>query len=277
MYIRALIENKTEDDEFLVEHGLSIYVEHNGLKILVDSGETGAFVKNAEKMGLDLSQIDLFIASHDHYDHTGGLSAFLERNNRAKLYFSKYANKERVSKHLFIEEEIGTNKEIFDKYSDRIVYINDCTEISKDVFVITQFKRQFPTPKGNNHLYTRDNGKLILDSFDHEVAIVFKEEEGLTVITGCSHNGIENMLARVTEYFPKVHINRLIGGFHLMSFILPKYLGESKKNIKVIAKRLIEYDIDKVYTCHCTGERGFKILKESMGDRLEYLCTGYII
>ncbi len=79
--IRSLVDNETTSEEFECEHGLSIYVETSRYKILFDMGQkNGVFVRNAVKLGIDLSKIDFAVVSHGHYDHGGGLKNFLEIN-----------------------------------------------------------------------------------------------------------------------------------------------------------------------------------------------------
>jgi 7,8-dihydropterin-6-yl-methyl-4-(beta-D-ribofuranosyl)aminobenzene 5'-phosphate synthase len=77
MKITTLIENKnTENPELISEHGLSLFIEKNGKKILFDTGSSGIFTENARKLSIDISAVDLTIISHGHYDHGGGLKAF---------------------------------------------------------------------------------------------------------------------------------------------------------------------------------------------------------
>ena len=71
MKIINLIENTEGSSGCLFEHGLSFYVETKKHKLLVDTGATNTFIANAEKLGVDLKQVDTVILSHGHYDHTG--------------------------------------------------------------------------------------------------------------------------------------------------------------------------------------------------------------
>ena len=83
MKLTTLIENTTLSPALTAEHGLSLYIETRGHKILFDMGQSPAFAENAETLGVDLSEIDLAILSHGHYDHGGGLATFLELNSTA--------------------------------------------------------------------------------------------------------------------------------------------------------------------------------------------------
>ena len=91
MNLTVLLENTACRDELVAEHGLSLYIEAGGKRILFDTGASPAFADNAEKLGIDLSQVDLCILSHGHYDHGGGIRRFLEINDHAPVYVSRHA------------------------------------------------------------------------------------------------------------------------------------------------------------------------------------------
>ena len=82
MKICTLMENTAVSEEFTSSHGLSFYIETKNHRILFDMGPDGSFLENAKKLGIDISGVDFAILSHGHYDHGGGLKAFLEANQR---------------------------------------------------------------------------------------------------------------------------------------------------------------------------------------------------
>ena len=92
MKITALTENTSADPRFGAEHGLSLYIEANGHRILFDSGQTELFERNASLLGIDLAGVDIAVLSHGHYDHSGGLKRFLELNDSAPVYLHRLAN-----------------------------------------------------------------------------------------------------------------------------------------------------------------------------------------
>ena len=91
MKIIALMENTAAVPDVLSEHGLSLYLEGKGHRILFDTGQSENFAVNAKRLGVDLAAVDLAILSHGHYDHGGGLKRFLELNQKAPVYLSVYA------------------------------------------------------------------------------------------------------------------------------------------------------------------------------------------
>ena len=86
--IIILSDNRTDNPLLETEHGLSVYLENNGRRYLLDTGASDLFMRNAEKLGVDLSEVDYCLISHGHNDHIGGLPAFLEVNHKAKVILS---------------------------------------------------------------------------------------------------------------------------------------------------------------------------------------------
>ena len=84
MRITALVENKS-DCELTPVHGLALYIETEKHRLLFDLGPDDTLLKNAEKRGIDLGQVDAAVISHGHFDHGGALAAFLEVNRTAKI------------------------------------------------------------------------------------------------------------------------------------------------------------------------------------------------
>ena len=85
MKIVTLVENTCGYEGCIAEHGLSLYIETEKHKLLLDTGQTDAVVKNAEVLGVDLSLVDTVILSHGHYDHSGGILPFSQINHTAQI------------------------------------------------------------------------------------------------------------------------------------------------------------------------------------------------
>jgi 7,8-dihydropterin-6-yl-methyl-4-(beta-D-ribofuranosyl)aminobenzene 5'-phosphate synthase len=279
MRITTLIENtKLENrNDLIAEHGLSLNISFNDKNILFDTGATDAFSKNAEKLEVDIQKADMAVISHHHYDHGGGLALFLEKN-KAKIYMKQYEEKEHYFKALgIIKKHIGLDKNLFSNYPNRFSFVNKFTEISPDVFILTKIEKQYPMPKGNSRLFAKKGNICELDKFEHELIMVIKQENELVVFTGCSHNGILNMIDTVVKKFQGVRIKALFGGFHLVGVPIMNTMAGSKKEVEGIGKDMLKYPIDKVYTGHCTGIKAYQVLKNVMGDKLDYCPTGSII
>ena len=91
MKIVVLMEDTGRDPAYRSEHGLSIYVETEKHRLLVDTGKTDAFLGNAKRQGIDLAKVDTVVLSHGHYDHGGGIMSFREINPHAVIYMQQSA------------------------------------------------------------------------------------------------------------------------------------------------------------------------------------------
>ena len=254
-----LIENTTTRSGLACEHGLSLYIEANGKRILFDAGQTGAFADNAEKMGIDLSQVDLCILSHGHYDHGGGLKRFLEVNDHAPVYVSRHAFGDYYNGE---EKFIGLDWELLSE--ERIVFVGDNHTIDETLSLHACEK--FPQPYFTDPygMQVKRKGQLEADDFRHEQYLLIREGERRIIVSGCSHKGVLNIK---TWFAPDVYI----GGFHLMKLDPEKEATRLKFTAMELLKKETVY-----YTGHCTGEAQFAVLKPHMGDRLQPLSTGAV-
>ncbi|MEW9095764.1 MAG: MBL fold metallo-hydrolase [Clostridiaceae bacterium] len=279
MKIIGLMENTTRDEELVCEHGLCIYIEFGDRKILLDTGGSGSFVSNGEKLGVNIGEVDMVVLSHGHLDHGGGLLSFFSSNSLGKVYLKKEAVKDYYLDKNGEKTYIGLNKDVVEDNFNRLQFVDGFTQIDKNIFIVTDILKEYPLPQGNNNLYMEEKNdeeesQFIKDRFQHELILVFKANDGLMIFTGCAHNGIINIIKTVKSAFPEENIKGIVGGFHLM--IEGKWDGLCMKDehIDHISQKIIEEGIEKVYTGHCTGENGYARLKEKLGDRVEYLSTG---
>ena len=277
MKITNLIENTNlnNNPDLATESGLSLHIAVGGKKILFDTGMSPKFIQNAKILGVPLDGIDICIISHGHFDHTGGLMAFLKINKKVKVYMKESAKGDYIFKMGPIKKVIGVPKGVFNLHSERIHFIDKFTEISENVFIITDIEQKRPLTKGNKKLFKKIDGKLIQDDFQHELIAVIKEKDGIVGITGCSHNGIQNMIDAIKDKFRDDPVKAVLGGFHLMGIpLLKNSMAGKPDEIKAIGKELLTYDIPQIYTMHCTGMKAFGFLEGVMGDRLKYSTTG---
>ncbi|WP_010497906.1 MBL fold metallo-hydrolase [Paenibacillus elgii] len=275
MKITTLIENLKNDSQDLInESGLSLYIEQDNQRILFDTGKTGGFITNAKKLGIRLEDVDAVVLSHGHHDHGGGLLPFFKVNSKAKVYMKRKASGDYYF-HIFgFNKSIGIDKKVFEEYSDRIAYMDHFTEIMNDIYIITDIEEIDLTPKGNKYLFAQEGNKRVQDQFEHELMMVIKEQDGISLFTGCSHKGTPNMIRAAKTMFPSLTIKAVIGGFHLKTIPMLNAFSASQEEIQVIAQMIIDENIQKVYTGHCTGVKAYKKLKHILGSKIEYIRTG---
>ena len=87
MNVTVLMENTAPEGCGLAsEAGLSLYIEYRGHRLLLDAGSSGRFADNAQMLGADLTEVEMVVLSHGHFDHADGLRRFFQMNSRAKVY-----------------------------------------------------------------------------------------------------------------------------------------------------------------------------------------------
>jgi 7,8-dihydropterin-6-yl-methyl-4-(beta-D-ribofuranosyl)aminobenzene 5'-phosphate synthase len=277
MKIATLIENdcSEESPDLISEWGLSLHIEFGDHSILFDSGKSGAFADNAERLNININSVQAMVLSHHHFDHGGGLKRFLGLNPRAKVYLAESPEGDcQIKIFKLFKKYIGLENSIIQGHPDRFVTLRKSTEILPNVFVFPEIVASHLKPIGNKQLYLRRDGKLIHDDFSHEIVMAIKDHDGLVIFTGCSHNGILNMVDTVAREFEGIPIKALIGGFHLVSSPPFNFMAGSKHEVEKIGKSVLSYPIAKTYTGHCTGTKAFEVLKSVMGNRLTGIKTG---
>ncbi len=258
MNIYCLIENTPYKPRFLSEHGLSLYIETATHKILFDTGQTNAFIYNAEILGVNLGDVDIAVISHGHYDHCGGLSRFLELNSKAPVYINSHAFGDfynASNKYIGINTELQNNK--------RLLLTSDFLELSPQLTLLSCNDRERIYQTDQAGLTEKVNGKLVPDMFVHEQYLLVKENNKQILFSGCSHKGILNI---VNWLKPDV----LVGGFHFMKQSVTKNNNPVLDN----AAKILSSCNTTYYTCHCTGGAQFDYLKNKIGSQLNYLASG---
>lgn len=280
MRVTALIENQTGDghDHLQCEHGLSLHIEAAGLKVLFDTGSSGAFADNAAALGVDLEEVDLAVLSHQHYDHGGGLERFFAVNPNAAVFLKDCPVSDRFFKAFgVIKRPIGVDREVADRFSHRLRPLHESTEVARDVWLITDIADGHPRPKGNKRLFADVDGSLVPDPFDHELVMVIREDDGIAVFSGCSHSGILNMVDTAAARFPDTPVKAVFGGFHLIGLPHLNTMAASRSEVTGIASAMLERIGGTVFTGHCTGAKAFGVLAGVMGDRIRPFSTGDVV
>lgn len=308
--ITVLIEDTT-NCELESENGLSLYIEYNDKKILFDAGREKFFAKNADLMLIDLSEIDFGILSHAHSNHSDGFPEFFLWNKSAPVYAREEIQEEYYSattsvEFMYMDEStiafksweydppyhnMPSKKGIGENVRtvlDRFILINQSKEIHEGIFLVghdtphlDEFgKKQYLYRYETNFEYSYDeNCPFIPDSFKHEQCLVLDTPKGLVIFSSCSHGGVINIIREAKKFCGNKPIYAYIGGFHMKKIVYETY-GHSEacnytdNEIARLCDFIKKEDIQHIYTGHCTGEIGFKKLKEHLGDRVQRLTTG---
>lgn len=253
------------------EHGLSLFIEADNKKILLDAGKSSLFAENAKILGVDLKSVDFAVLSHSHYDHADGFGTFFEINSTAKLYVREESGELYFSRHGEELKYIGPKRGMFEKYKDRMVYVEDDYYVipGTDMFLVSHDSENLSVIGEKAKLYKQENDKVVADDFAHEQSFVINTEKGLLIFNSCSHGGPANILKEVLQYENRFKIYAYIGGFHLSKF--------PDEEIFEFARILKGLEIEKIITGHCTGERACEILMEELGEKAKVMHSGMII
>lgn len=274
------------------EHGLCFYIETEHHKLLMDTGQSDLFIKNAEKLGVDLTKVDTVVLSHGHYDHGGGILPFAEINPDAKIYvqasaFGEYYSLDSKGQPHYIglaegirelpqivvvgskpdsaeKEDAQSEVDTEGSFEDGIYRIDD------ELSLFTGIGNEHPIPSANQRLMKKTEEDMVQDDFVHEQCLVINEGTKSVLLSGCAHHGILNILDRYRELYggdPDV----VISGFHMM-----KRHGYSDADITMIIDTALELRKLRTvfYTGHCTGVEPYNAMKKLMGDKLHYVHSG---
>ncbi len=261
MRIHVLAENTTCRADLVAEHGLSLLIESGGLRILFDTGASGVFADNAERMGVSLGDVDVAVISHGHYDHGGGVERFLQLNDHAALWVSPHALEPHFNR---VGKDIGLPPQ-FAAHPRLRCAVADTTELAPGVQLHRATGMATPYPPEGGGMSAVIGGVRQADDFRHEQYLLLQERGLQVLISGCSHRGVLNI---ATHFRPDV----LVGGFHYMN--ADPVADEPR--LRAAAATMLALPT-RYYTGHCTGPGAYRVLKSLMGARLCAFHTGQTI
>ena len=284
MRIINLVENTEGASGCGVEHGLCFYIETEKHKLLMDTGQTGLLLENAEKLGIDLTQVDTVVLSHGHYDHGGGILPFAKINPTAKIYvpeaaFGEYyaMNKDGEPHYIGLAKEIQELPQVVKvsaeakpeakleaEAADGIYRIDD------ELSLFSGIGSEHVIPSTNQRLKKKTEDGFVQDDFAHEQCLVISEGVKKVLLSGCAHHGILNIMDRYCELFGE-EPDFVISGFHMMK--KHNYSDEDINMIIDTALALRQYKT-VFYTGHCTGVEPYNAMKKLMGNQLHYVHSG---
>lgn len=152
----------------------------------------------------------------------------------------------------------------------------DDTEVAPGFFALTSIPDTEPRVYVERKIMVREGDKLVPDKFRHELALVVKESDGISVLTGRGHLGVLNMVQAAKAKWPDEPIKAVIGGFHAVSNPINKGMAGSPASIERMARRLKELGCQRVFSGHCTGKKATAILKQVLRDDHDDLATGKV-
>ncbi len=274
MRITVLVEN-TGPSEFKIEHGLSLYIEFNDKKYLLDAGPSDSFFKNAHALSIDLGRVDKAVLSHGHYDHGDGFMVFLNQYKDKVVYGAKNIFDDYYSGSGGSVHYIGLSSKL-KQMKNRFNTISKDTKIDEKIYLILDDVSNTKEIGVQKKLYKKVDDVLQPDNFDHELSLVFDTPKGLVICNSCSHAGLESIVDNIKKRLNKP-VYAYVGGLHMKStknHIETSSFTEGQiQNLCIFIKKNIQY----VLTGHCTGNVSYDLLKKYLKDRIDFLTTGKTI
>lgn len=259
-----ILANDKSRAGFESEHGFSTLVEFKRKRILFDVGQSDVFLKNAEKLGLDLKNVDAVVISHGHYDHGNGLKTFLKETGPKQVFVGEglFNRKYGGEKYIGLEH----TRDYYEELGAKFQTIDRDLEVYEDIRILTAVPMvSFEQPEERFRVED-DSNNLKRDFFDEELYLSLETSEGTVVVTGCSHRGIIN----IVDYLSKnKRIKAVVGGFHLVK--------KSGRELHKIAESLRKYSFESLFPCHCTGDEAVEVLRKFFGSKVDECVAGGFI
>jgi 7,8-dihydropterin-6-yl-methyl-4-(beta-D-ribofuranosyl)aminobenzene 5'-phosphate synthase len=252
------------DAEMKKDWGFSALVEVAGKRILFDTGnDRDIFAANVKAKGVDLTNLDFVVLSHRHSDHMAGLSYVLSVNPKVKIYapregFGIYGSS-LPSSFYRKDESLPAHMRYYDGKPPEVMkfgtawqdanfeLIDKTTEIAPGITLIA--------------LVSEAPGTRELK----ELSLAVNTPDGLVLVVGCSHPGIDKIVEAAAAINPKIHL--IAGGFHLV-------VAPDDVIAKAVAALKDTFKVENIAPGHCTGEPTFAALKQAFGDRYIYAGIG---
>ena len=259
--ITILVDNNATGN-LIAEHGLSVWIEASGQRILFDTGQGPALSNNADKLNVSIHRTDILVLSHGHYDHTGGVPLVIESAPSVHVYCHpgaksfRYTIRDGSSKPIDMP---GTARVALESLlPERVHWVTQPIDVAPGIGVTGPIPRLTNYEDTGGPFFVDVKGKHS-DPIDDDIALWIHTPKGLVVIVGCSHAGLINTLNHVCHLNNTSKIHVVLGGFHL--------LEASRTRIEHTLGALMNLNPDLVVPCHCTGEQAVEKLKQALGDR----------
>ncbi len=253
--------------ELQKDWGFAALVEYGGKRILFDTGnDARVFEHNVRALKVDLTRLDAVVISHRHGDHTSGLAYLLKVNPRVKIFVpveGAYFKSQLPA--AFLQPAVATlppNMRYFDGRPPAQILSGTPWE-QGDFQAVARTTEVFP---GFYLVPTKSEKPGTVDM--NELSLAIRTPRGLAVVVGCSHPGVERILATAAKIDPKLYT--VTGGFHLVM--------TPEAEIRRVADTLHEtLHVERVAPGHCTSELGFSIFMERFKDHFDAAGLGAVI
>jgi 7,8-dihydropterin-6-yl-methyl-4-(beta-D-ribofuranosyl)aminobenzene 5'-phosphate synthase len=262
--IAILFDAFGNDPAMKKDWGFSALVEVGGKRILFDTGnDRDVFAANVKAKGADLTKLDFVVLSHRHSDHMAGLAHVLSLNPGVKIYAPKEGfgifGSSLPSSFYRKDETLPPQMRYYDGSPPSVMtfgtawqganfqLVEKTTEIAPGITLIALVS----DAPGTKEL--------------RELSLAIDTPDGIVLIVGCSHPGVERIVEAAAAINPKIHL--IVGGFHYV-------VAQDDAIARLVTALKDTFKVENVAPGHCTGEPAFAALKQAFGDRYIYAGVG---
>ena len=252
------------------EWGLAFYLDYQGQQILLDTGASDLFARNADALGLDLGKIAFGVLSHAHWDHANGMETFFTRNTTAPFYLRQECGEtcyDKTPEGGWQYE--GIQRGLLETYASRLRRVTGTASPLPGVTLLPHTTPGLAQRGQAAGMYRREGEDWVPDDFAHEQSLIFTTPKGLVIFNSCCHAGADTIVTEAAAAFPGQPLYAIVGGFHLYRTPEPE--------VRAFARRLAETGVRHVVTGHCTGQPAYDILAKVLGSRVQPLHTGLVL
>ena len=252
MRLTVLVDNNTLIDRyFLAEPGISLYIEQGGKRILLDVGYSDVFIRNAQKMNINLRTLDYVVLSHGHLDHTWGLDPLVRLFTESQIEGLPHKRPTVLAHPLAFFSKKIDDMEIGSLISRDKLSKHFAVKLSEDPVWLTERMLFLGQIERKNDFEGKKPIGLIMkpdgeepDYLYDDTALVYKSSQGLVIITGCSHSGICNIIEQAKRLCEEERVLDIVGGLHL--------LDPSEEQLQGTLEYMKKLKPKQMHACHCT-------------------------
>ncbi len=262
-------------DEGFGEWGFAALVEVDGRRILFDTGAHDDTVqRNLKAMGLDLSDVELVVLSHNHDDHTAGVLT-LRRQFAAKsavalgtIYGGRGIFLPRISPNGQVSDRMATLRRDYEATGGRVIEVNRPTEILPGVWLTGPVPRIHPERNWSSVGKVRTGDGDVEDTVPEDMTLVFQTAQGPVYLFGCGHAGVINTLEHARKTIDPAPVKAVIGGLHLFA--------ATDQHLAWTAGQLKAFGVQQLLGAHCTGIESVYRIRDLVGLTRQTCMVGAV-